>query len=143
MKKLVIAIALIGCQMVVYSQGRNPERREQIEAQRSAYITSRVGLSADESRSFWPVYNKMRDELDANRENYLKVIRPRVPMDSRSDAEIKEAMEARFKMEEDRLRIERRYQQEFLKVLSIRQLGKLYQAEEEFKKEVLKELRRR
>ena len=50
---------------------QNRERmREKIEAQRIAYITSKLDLNADESVKFWPVYNeytKKRMELRKSR----------------------------------------------------------------------------
>ncbi len=143
MRKIYILGAFVLISGITFSQGKNAQRKDQIEAQRSAYITSRIGLSSENSRDFWPMYDKMRDELDANRDFYLRLIKPRIPLDQRTDAEVKDAIEAKFKMEEEKLRIERKYHGEFLKVLSLRQVAKLYQAEEEFKKEVLKELRRR
>lgn len=170
MKTLIVAVALFVSSVAMAQPGpgpgggprgrgmKNPERRDQIDAQRSAYITTRIGLSSVEAQKFWPIYNQRQAELEVAREIHLLTVRePRkvyagkteqvvkVPLteDEWTNAHCKEMIESRFKMDEEKLRIERKYYQEFLKVISIKQVALLYKAEEEFKKEILREIKRR
>ncbi len=124
-------------------QSQKVQRKEQIEAQRSAYVTTRIGLTNETAQAFWPVYNRYRVELDANRKSAVQMGSKKFIVDTKTDAELKDAMESRFKNEEERLKIQRKYHIEFSKILTIHQLAKFYQAEEEFKKEILKEIKRR
>lgn len=143
MKRLIVLTALLMTCNWLQAQNSKTERKGRIEAQRSAYITARIGLSQESSQSFWPVYNKYRTELESNRESSPKLGGKRQLIDDKTDIELKEFMDRRFKMVEEQLRIQKRYHQEFLKILSVRQLAKFYQAEEEFKKEIIKEIKRR
>ncbi|MES2629301.1 MAG: hypothetical protein V4616_10085 [Bacteroidota bacterium] len=139
-------------------QKERAERKAQLEAQRSAYITTRLGLTTEQAREFWPVYNQYHAELVATKKLQVKKFFKKVKVmkegkeaemkviilkDDWTDAQYKETMESRFKMEEEKLKVERRYYQEFQKVLSVKQLSRLYESEEEFKREILRELKKR
>lgn len=164
MKKIVVSLLFIcAC---VFVQGQPPrqqrsphreERREQMEAQKVAFLTIKMELTTETSQKFWPIYNSYRNELDQARRIQLKQIKRierasmntdrtiKVPVreSEMTDAEWKELIESRFRADEEKLRIEKKYYLEFQKVLTLKQLAKFYKAEEEFKREILKELRRR
>ena len=43
------------------------DRLQQIKAQKSAFITQRLSLTAEEARTFWPIYDKYDTEIAAVR----------------------------------------------------------------------------
>jgi hypothetical protein len=45
-------------------RGNDPERREQIESMKIAFLTKRLDLTPEEAKKFWPVYNQYSEELD-------------------------------------------------------------------------------
>ncbi|MBK8151650.1 MAG: hypothetical protein IPK61_00345 [Saprospiraceae bacterium] len=63
MKKLFTCMILMTLSLISIAQN-NPEKTnkqqllEKIEAQRSAYITSKLDMTSDESTKFWPLYNE-------------------------------------------------------------------------------------
>ena len=47
------------------------ERMKEIKAQKTAYITTKLGLTPEEAQRFWPIYN----EYDENREAIRREMR--------------------------------------------------------------------
>jgi hypothetical protein len=64
----------------------------------------------------------------------------REDMDSMSDAEIEKTVDSEIAFRQAELDIIKKYHPQFKKVLPIRKVGRLYRAEEEFKRELLRKL---
>lgn len=148
MKKLILLVVLVTASVSTYSQSANFERRqsvqtkrEQITAQRSAFITGAMGITPEKAEIFLPVYYNYIEELRVNRKYAPKS--QGFVVEGKSDVELKTLMDGRFKMLEEELRIEKKYYLEFQRILTLQELAKLYRAEEQFKKEILNELKRR
>jgi hypothetical protein len=124
------------------ARDRQQQRREQIAAQKAAYITGRVGMTREEAEKFWPVYNQCQADLEKVKKEFREK-NTRTPGVERTEAEIKEMMDQRFRMQEEKLKIEMRYHKEYLKLLGARNVEKLYRAEDDFKKEILREIKNR
>jgi hypothetical protein len=60
--------------------------------------------------------------------------------DEMSDAEIEKAVDGEIAFRQAELDIQKKYHPQFKKVLPIRKVGRLYRAEEEFKRELLNKL---
>lgn len=119
---------------------QNRERmREKIEAQRIAYITSKLDLNADESVKFWPVYNeytKKRMELRKSR----KDLRDQEEM---NEQDSKKYVEQQIEIQEKDLALKKIYYEKFGNILSSQKLAKLEEAEKEFTQEIIKNLKER
>lgn len=119
---------------------QNRERmREKIEAQRIAYITSKLDLNADESVKFWPVYNeytKKRMELRKSRRD----LRDQEEM---NEQDSKKYVEQQIEIQEKDLSLKKIYYEKFSSILSSQKLAKLEEAEKEFTQEIIKNLKER
>lgn len=119
---------------------QNRERmREKIEAQRIAYITSKLDLNADESVKFWPVYNeytKKRIELRKSRRD----LRDQEEM---NEQDSKKYVEQQIEIQEKDLALKKIYYEKFSSILSSQKLAKLEEAEKEFTQEIIKNLKER
>ena len=74
MKKLFILLLSLSIAALAFGQPQNQKKQgpgkpdfERIRAERVAFITSEVGLTAAEAEKFWPVYNKIDEEQRALR----------------------------------------------------------------------------
>lgn len=118
-----------------------PRAKQQLDASKAAFITTRMNLDVETAQKFWPVYNKLQQEI--------KSIRQQARQDQKSspaemsDDELRLAMKNRFEREQRELDLRKKYHAEFERLLSVRQISTLYRAEEEFKREVVREIRRR
>jgi hypothetical protein len=116
------------------------KKKENIEAQKVAYITTQLNLTADEAKVFWPVYNEYSTKAEALRKEFRSANKNN-SADSLSDAKAKERITAQLKMEQDLLDLKKEYSAKFLAVLPATKVLKLQKAEMDFKKVLLKMLK--
>ncbi|HEX8425328.1 hypothetical protein [Hymenobacter sp.] len=117
------------------SEGRQA-RMSQLENAKIAYITEKVSLTPDQAQRFWPVYN----EYSAKRRELYRSMR-KLRIDDQnppSDAQIKENLTKGLALRQQEVDLEKDYFNKFQKVITIRQVGQLFQAERQFTKEVLR-----
>ena len=119
---------------------QNRERmREKIEAQRIAYITSKLDLNADESVKFWPVYNEYTKE----RMELRKSRRDLRDQEEMNEQDSKKYVEQQIEIQEKDLALKKIYYEKFGNILSSQKLAKLEEAEKEFTQEIIKNLKER
>lgn len=114
---------------------RPPKRpaKEKIEARRIAFLTTRLDLTPDEAKVFWPVYN----EFDAKR---LAIRRPPEPgetapdMKNISEKEAEKLLQDRMDEAQKMFDLRKEYHNKFRAVLPASKVLKLYDAERDFQK---------
>ena len=120
----------------------SPEKRKEIESMKVAYLTSQMDLSPEESQVFSPVYNQFRNEMDAHRregrEKYKKFKETQADL---TDEELMKQMEYKFDHEREAIAIEERYFKQFTEILSPQKVLAMLEAEEGFKRQLLKRVR--
>ena len=122
-----------------FAQGRSEQgRNEKVEAAKVAFITDKVGLSADQAQKFWPVYN----EYETKRRDLVKNYRSeyRSNLDEITEQEAKSRIEDMFEIKEKELALEKEYTAKFQRSISAKQVIMLYRAEREFTKMLLRRL---
>lgn len=113
------------------------KKKEKIEAQKVAYITTKLNLTTEESKNFWPVYNEYETKKEAIRKEFKSTYKFIAP-DSLTEAQAKERITAELKTEQDILDLKVAYSIKFQTVLPAVKVLKLQKAEQEFKKILLK-----
>jgi len=112
-------------------------RLTQLDNARIAFITSRVVLTQDQAQRFWPGYNEfIAKRRDLNRS--ARLLRRDTDNANLSDAQLRENFNQDFALRQQQLNLEKDYFEQAQKVLSLRQVAQLYQAERDFTKEVLR-----
>ncbi|MBK8340763.1 MAG: hypothetical protein IPK99_12565 [Flavobacteriales bacterium] len=86
-----------------------PERLQEIKAQKSAYLTQKMGLTPEESQKFWPVYNQYDKELDALRKERRDVHKSMRADGDVSEAEATAAIEKELASQQRELDLRKRY----------------------------------
>ncbi|MBS1779394.1 MAG: hypothetical protein JST70_08705 [Bacteroidetes bacterium] len=118
-----------------------PRRMERIHAIKVAYITDKIHLTSAQAERFWPVYNQYEDEKFALRKKYFaNHSRPAQNMD---EDDSRKSIDDDIEMQEKMLEIRKRYKDQFLNVISAQQLASLYDAEREFKRMLIQQLKER
>ena len=148
MKKFkLIAVAIFSLWMVtVKAQPDGPpppmgEKKEQIEAMKVAFLTKKLDLTPTEAQVFWPVYNQFQDELDKLREGRRKDIREaKSDLENLSDKDVEKVVDGEIAFRQAELDILKKYHLQFKKVLPLPKVARLYRAEEEFKRDLLKKI---
>ena len=117
---------------------RTQERTENVDAAKTAFLTDKMGLTSEQAQKFWPLYN----EYEQKRRTLIKGYRSgyRQDVDALSEQEAKARIDNMFLTKEKELELEREYANKYLKIISNKQLIKLYRGERDFTKMLLKRL---
>ncbi len=155
MKKLIISIFalcfFIGATAQEPDQnGQNRQQREalkyeQVQSAKIAFFTSSLELTPQEAEAFWPVYNqfwKERESAHRRIQGSLRAIDRLLSGEkAATDYELKKMLDVYMNNLSSDAVIQKKYYEEFLKVLSIKQVAKLYRAEEDFRIKMIHQLR--
>jgi len=146
MKKnyIILFFALIFVSTISYSQNFK-EKKEQIKALKTAFITTELRLTSAQAQKFWPVYNAYDEKQFEIRQHKLKSIMSKLDLslDTLSD---KEALLLLNQMEniEDELYLSRKKLTiELKEVISPIKVLKLKKAEDDFNRHLLKQIKSR
>ncbi|MDG2372605.1 MAG: hypothetical protein P8L83_08350 [Flavobacteriaceae bacterium] len=143
-KYLIILIS----PLFIFSQASNEkndkeQRFERMESRKIAFISDKVELSPDKAQVFWPIYNKYNSEIKSVRDSSKSIIRNYNNNKSfMSNDELGKVIDAVLKIEQRYLEIKIKYVKDFHKIISNKQIIELHQAEESFKRELLRRIKK-
>lgn len=121
-------------------QGERPTK-EKIKALKIAHITNELDLSSEEAQQFWPIYNEFENKMEKFHE-LRKADRKKHKTESElSDKELEALVDNHIIMEQKELDVKKEYHAKFKAILSIQKVAKLYKAEHNFKRDLLKKMR--
>ncbi len=120
-------------------QAQPGKRMERIHAIKVAYLTDKLQLTSEESEKFWPIYNRFEEERFAIARKYKKD----AAAQGQSPEDAMRSIDDDIEMQEKMLELRKKYKEEFLKVISPKQLATLVESEREFKKLLLQQLKER
>lgn len=116
------------------------KHKEQIKAQKVAFLTNKLDLSVQEAQLFWPLYNeyeKKKEEIfDAQKKMYESFNKENI-----SDKEMLQMADKFIDLEIAESKLLSEYHTKFKKILPIKKVVTLYTADRLFKKELLKQLK--
>lgn len=143
MKKLIVtALFLLAVVAANFAQpGQRGERaQEKIEAFRIAFFTEKLQLTPEESKTFWPLYNQFENERDA--------LKNKFDLDGQrfellSDKDVEAAIMQHLDMEEQMVKLRRDYVRRFMEVLPVRKVAMLQRIDNDFKRALLEEIKKR
>ncbi len=146
-RQLIIISLLIMIPFINFAQNgqRLKAVKEKINAQKVAYITKELDLTPQEAQVFWPVYNEFEAQRALiNKEFKDKNFEERnVDPNTLTDKEALDIADNHIILAQKLLDLRKKYHIEFKKVLPPKKLLKLYQAEKNFNKFLLKEIKDR
>lgn len=139
MKKLALLLCCILLALSTRAQNGDwvPEN-DQIRAQRAAYITQRLQLNSAEAAHFWQLFN----EYEAAKEALKKSFRTEVSRPT-TETEADQLIQRRFELDEALLRLNRKFYADVKTKVPATKLVLLPQAENEFKRDLLRQIRER
>lgn len=130
---LPLIAVLFLCLQIGWAQ----EMKEKIEAAKIGLITQQLNLTTEQSKVFWPVYNKYTEEIQSVRKQLREI---KQGFQTKSDEQLKKDLDKVLELREKEIAIEKKYLQEFLKIINVRQVAMLHKADNMFKVMLLKRL---
>ncbi len=134
MKKLFYIVL---CSLFSFaSLAQDGDKLDKIEALRAAFITEQLGLTSDESQKFWPVYNEYQDKLKAARKEFKNH-----KGTFATDKEAQDFLDAELLLKQREVALYKDYYDRFKKILPVKKVARLRQAEEKFKQVLIEKLK--
>ncbi len=115
--------------------------KSNIKSQKIAFITNKLDLSPEEAQQFWPVYNKADKEMSALKKEHRQKQRAAGKMNELSDKEVEQMIDAEIAYKQSELDLMKKYHAEYKKVLPVKKVARLYKAEEQFKRELIRRVK--
>lgn len=142
MKKLILSILILFITVSVCAQRPTPER---IRAQKVAFITNQLDLSALESQKFWPIYNTYEATVSELRKSEMRDIRQKMRNGggSLSNSDADNLLQRYLDFENSMYQAKVTLINNLKSVISAKKILKLKAAEEAFNKKLLELLKNR
>jgi len=121
--------------------GQNDEKREKIKALKTAFITTELSLSSEESAKFWPIYNAFDDKQFELRHNKMRSLANKLKssIDTMSDKEALAILDQMEDYDQELFDSRKKLVSNLKPVLSPIKILKLKKAEDDFNRTLLKQ----
>ena len=143
-KIILIVIFIIVSTMQLFAQRNNNDK---IKVLKITFITNALDLSSKEAEKFWPVYNEysktIQKEKNIKMRDLARQARDKGGVDNLSDREATQMLEDYINIDANVLAAKRTLYKKLNGVIPPKKIIKLFKAEQDFNKELLKLLRQR
>ena len=141
--KILFPIIFLLVTSLSFSQGFK-EKREKVKALKVAYITEQLELTTDGAQQFWPIYNAFDEKQSELRHEKMRAILDRFKpgnVEKLSEKDASNSLAQMEKIEEDLFNLKKKFIKDLQGVISAKKIIKLKKAEEDFNRELLKQMR--
>jgi len=141
--KFLLPFLLLFVCTVSFSQGFRG-KKEKVKALKVAYITDELNLTTEEAQRFWPIYNAFDDKQAELRHEKMKAILDRFEPGSVEKLSEKEASTLLIQMElieENLFALRKKFIKELQAVLPAKKIIRLKKAEDDFNRQLLRQMR--
>lgn len=114
---------------------------EEIESAKIGFFTTFIGITSEEAKEFWPIYNNYQEEsrkLHKATRTSLRAIKTLSEKGKFSDVEMKKLIKEYLDNFEKEGELTKIYLEEFYKILPVEKVAKIFLAEEEFRVTMIK-----
>lgn len=144
MKKLtLLTILVLFCFSVNLDAQEDPVKREKIKSLKTAFITTELNLTSDESQRFWPiyhVYSERKHELMQERKKLLSSDNFK-KMENIDEKEAEKLFNQLEKIDSESIEIRKKMVLQIKPIIGYKKLLKLKKTEEDFNRKLLKDYR--
>lgn len=127
----------------LWMQAQGPVR-DRIKTLKVAFITERVGLTSKEAQQFWPIYNEHEETLENIRQRERRELQARISgTQGLSDSDAEALLNNMLELQNERHRAEQEFISDIRTVIPAKKVLLLIKAEDDFKKQLLQQYRKR
>ncbi|WP_452232000.1 sensor of ECF-type sigma factor [Lacinutrix sp. MEBiC02595] len=142
MKKSIITLFILFLSVTAFSQNDRQEKEDKIKALKVAYITENLNLSTSEAEKFWPVYNGYEAQQQSVRSEYHNKKRD-INFETLTETEAQKLLDELDALNAKRNNAYENYKLALKKVLSAKQILLLKNTEDNFKRKMFNEYKKR
>ncbi len=138
--KIVLFLVLLSTTLLVAQR----PAQERIKTLKVAFITERLALTSSEAQQFWPVYNAHDEALQKLRRKERQRFGSQLPyLDDLSEEEASKLLTEFTAIQKEKQTLEEEFIGDLKNVLPAKKIVLLLKAEEDFKKRLLQQVRKR
>jgi len=137
---IICLVSLANAQPPGGPGGGSEEHRERIKAHKVAFITTKLDLTAEEAQLFWPVYNDHHKKVDALHKERRQLMKGK-KLGDLNDSDVEKIVDGEMEFRRKEVDLLESYHAKYKSILPVKKVAKLYRAEEEFKRELLRKMR--
>ncbi|MCY1227982.1 hypothetical protein D3C87_60910 [compost metagenome] len=136
--KNLFTLILLAFALSASAQGN--DKREQIKALKTAFITTELSLASDEAAKFWPVYNAFDEKQFELKHQKMRALGKKIEgIDSMSDKEALVVINQMEDYEEELFQNRRKLVSSLKSIISPVKILKLKKAEDDFNRKLLRQ----
>ncbi len=142
MKRSLTYLLLVLCCLTGLSALAQPvSKRDKIDALRVTFINEKVNFTAAESQAFWPLYNEYNDKIEQARKSFRQQCVKAIDFTTLSDKDAEAYLNGELSLRQKEYELYKEYFEKFKKVLPVKKVALLRRAEEEFRKELIRNIK--
>lgn len=141
MKKFKLIYLLVCWLIAVTAFAQKESKRDKIEALRVSFISQKVNFTTQEAQLFWPLYNEYQDKIILLRKSFRQLYNKNTNYNFETDKEAEAYLNAELYLKQKEFENFKEYLDKFKKIISVKKLALLLRAEDEFKKELIKNIK--
>lgn len=131
---MTLALLVLGTSLGSIAQENGKEvKRENKKAEKIAFISTKLELTAEEAEKFWPVYNASEAEFKLLKKEHKAAMGEKKKISEMSDNEVEKLLDKGLEIQQKELEIRKKYLVKFKEVLPIKKVAKLTRIEHEFR----------
>ena len=139
MRLFLLTICLI---FSCLSFAQESSKNEKIESMKVAFLSTKLELTAKEAQQFWPLYNEFQQKMEKLRKSKKSDFEDiKSKIENGTDKELTVYMDEVFATRQKELDLQKEYYEKYAKVVPLKKVALLYQAENQFKRELLKKIK--
>ncbi|MGY6647236.1 hypothetical protein [Wenyingzhuangia sp. IMCC45574] len=144
MKKFIVLGLLLCFGLTSMAQQKNNQKVDykQINALRRSYITEKLSLQPEQSKKFWPIYNKYRKET-AELYKSKNTLQKTIKFKQISEQEASNILTTLFTKEKEIINLKVALSKDLSTILRPKQILKLKLTEINFKKKLLEHIKKK
>jgi hypothetical protein len=143
MKKIFLLLIILSFVFTGISQGKKDHpKKEEIEAQKVAFLSNELSLTKAEAEKFWPEYNAFEAKMQEIHEQHRKHVKKLREFEELTDEDAYSTTQKLISLDEQRTEIKKEYLVKFAAILGKKKGAKVFYAEEKFKRELLRKIRK-
>ncbi|MBR2946973.1 MAG: hypothetical protein IKC17_00065 [Bacteroidales bacterium] len=129
------------CTQKCSDEDKQKNKWEELESAKIAFFTTFIGITPEEAKVFWPIYNNFQKEsreLHKTTMKSLKAVKELSEKGKFTDIEMKKLIKEYLDNYEKEGELGKLYIEEFYKILPVEKVAKIFLAEEEFRIKMIK-----
>ena len=138
MKTLTSIVFILSFSLITFGQSN----RDKIKTLKIAYITEKLDLSEKEAQQFWPIYNNYEEENSKLR-NEASETRKKINFETLSEEDAKQFLKEIRLNDKKRQAAENDFIDRLTKIISAKKIIMLHKIEDDFKRKMFDEYKRR